>query len=320
MRRWLTTLVLVTFALTATAFTAPGPQHLVIRKDFPDPELLDVGGTYFAYATNSGKKNIQLATSSALTGPWTQLADAMPTKHLPGWVGEDQSGMRHIWAPDVIKRDDGRFVMYYAAFHARYRHHCVGAAISDRPTGPFTSTGPEPLICGKHYDELIDPAGYVEADGQRYLLYKQIVSPIADGGKSSIRIQAVGKDGLRLIGPSIRLLQADRPGEASVIEAPTLLRRPEGYVLFYSANAFNNGRYFTNYATSKNLFGPYTKSPGTFLSRRTLDGEVLDPGGQDVSPDARKIVFHGDLARPGGPRGMYVATLGWDGLHPILGG
>lgn len=320
MRRPLAALVFAAFAMTTTASTTPGPQRLVINQDFPDPGLLELSGTRYAYATNSGGRNIQLATAPALAGPWQQQPDAMPEANLPAWIGRDDNGRHHIWAPDVVRRDDGRFLLYYAAFHGEKRKQCMGAAVSEGPEGPFRPTGPQPLICGPEYGEVIDPAGFVDADGRRYLLYKQVLGSLPHFGPSTIEIREVASDGVTFLGPSVDLLRADRPEEANVVEAPTLVRRHDGYVLFYSANAYDSGRYFTNFATSPDLLGPYTKAPGAFLSRESLGGEVVDPGGQDLNAAADRIVFHGDLGGPGGPRGMYVAELGWDGLRPILGG
>ena len=50
--------------------------------DFPDPFVLPVGGTYFAYATNSVAGNIQIIESSDLTH-WTAVGDALPSSR-PG--------------------------------------------------------------------------------------------------------------------------------------------------------------------------------------------------------------------------------------------
>ena len=51
--------------------------------DFPDPFVLDVGGEYYAFATNSAAGNIQIIRSSDLTD-WTTVGDALP--HLAPWA------------------------------------------------------------------------------------------------------------------------------------------------------------------------------------------------------------------------------------------
>src|SRR5579859_5519486 len=72
--------------------------------DFPDPCLIRVGDSYYAYATNAGAVNVQVMVSVDLTS-WTHLGDALPA--LPSWA---QRG--NTWAPAVVQVGD-RFLMYY---------------------------------------------------------------------------------------------------------------------------------------------------------------------------------------------------------------
>ncbi|GAA2219845.1 hypothetical protein GCM10010429_53180 [Micromonospora olivasterospora] len=61
------------------ASAATTPAALVIGSDFPDPDVIKVGGTYYAYSTNNGNGNVPVATVTSLTGPWTRRPDALPT-------------------------------------------------------------------------------------------------------------------------------------------------------------------------------------------------------------------------------------------------
>ena len=65
----------------------------VFNRDFPDPFVLKVGDTYYAYATNGGGSNVQTATSKDLVH-WTAGPDALPK--LGSW---DFTG--NTWAPEV---------------------------------------------------------------------------------------------------------------------------------------------------------------------------------------------------------------------------
>ena len=67
----------------------------VITSDFPDPAFINVGGTYYAFATSNGKTNVQMATSPDFD-TWTVTGgDALP--NIPSW----STGT--VWAPDVIQ-------------------------------------------------------------------------------------------------------------------------------------------------------------------------------------------------------------------------
>ena len=65
--------------------------------NFPDPSIINVNNTFYAFATNSGGVHIQVATSADFN-TWTLKAgyDALPS--LPSWI--DQSDP-NTWAPDV---------------------------------------------------------------------------------------------------------------------------------------------------------------------------------------------------------------------------
>lgn len=295
---------------------AAGSAGQVIDRNFPDPDVLDHDGQYYAYATNTAGYNVQLATATDAEGPWEQRADALP--QLPPWVGPSHTGSLNVWAPDVSKRSDGTFLLYYTAHHTGSGRQCIGAAVADSPTGPFEPTSAEPLICAPGQGDVIDPASFVDDDGSRYLLYKDSRGSRARSGPSTIHLRPVAADGITPAGKDIPLLGADRPEESGVVEAPTLLRRPQGYVLLYSGNTFDSGDYFTNFATAPSPTGPFTKAPGALLSREALGGAVANPGGQDVFDDGELIAFHGDLAEPPGDRAMWVAELSWDGLNPVL--
>ena len=89
--------------LSLTPFSSQAPvakrafsNGPVITSDFPDPAFINVGGTYYAFATSNGKQNIQMATSPDFD-TWTVTGgDALP--NIPSW-----STGNAVWAPDVIQ-------------------------------------------------------------------------------------------------------------------------------------------------------------------------------------------------------------------------
>ncbi|MFR9728690.1 glycoside hydrolase family 43 protein [Saccharopolyspora sp. MS10] len=315
----LTAILLLLMSPTALAHERAERTELAvpaIGRNFPDPDVLTHDGQHYAYATNTAGYNVQLATATDAKASWEQRPDALP--RLPPWVGPAETGSLNVWAPDVSERSDGSFLLYYTAHHTASGRQCIGAAVADSPEGPFSPTSSDPLICAPGQGDVIDPASFVDSDGSRYLLYKDSRGSRARSGPSTIHLRPVAADGLTQAGEDIPLLSADRPEESGVVEAPTLLRRPGGYVLLYSGNTFDSGRYFTNYATSSSPTGPFTKAPGALLSSAVLGGAVSNPGGQDVFADDELIAFHADLPEPVGDRGLWIGELEWDGLNPVL--
>lgn len=295
--------------LGTLATTAPA---LILNGNFPDPDVSVFDGTYFAYATNGGSGNVPVATAPALGGPWMVRGDAFPT--LGAWAS---GGL--TWAPDVSRRSDGRYLLYYTAHSRSAGRQCLGAGTATSPLGPFAPVGTGPIVCNGGEGGDIDPSSFVDTNGQRYLLYKDDGNAI--GQPTSLWLQRVAADGVTMQGGRVELLRNDRADEAGVIEAPVLVRMPTQYVLFYSAGPYGGDAYNTSYAVSAAITGPYTKAYRPLLTTATLDGTVRGPGGADVLREAGgdHLVFHGWINNYTA-RGLYAAALGWANGYPVVRG
>jgi arabinan endo-1,5-alpha-L-arabinosidase len=263
---------------TATPNGADGLfSNPVLDHDFPDPDILQVDDTYYAYSTNFGGINIQAAQSTDLVN-WEYIGEVLPT--LPLWA---TSEFGFAWAPDVSTTDDGEiFLMYFTARFAIEDggRQCIGAATSDSPDGVFEPVGNEPLICQVSLGGSIDPASFVDDDGSRYILWKNDGN--CCGGQTWIYVQQTSDDGLTLVGEPTRLFRADKGWEGILVEAPTMWKHDEQYFIFYSANDYLSPRYAIGYAVADDILGPYTKlGNDPFLETSIRDGLVA-PGGQDI--------------------------------------
>ncbi len=293
---------------TVTATPPPGMYvNPVLPRDFPDPDVLQVGQTYYAYATNSEGINIQAARSTDLVH-WDLLPDALP--QLPAWAAQE---FGWTWAPDVSEVG-GQYVMYHVA---RYQGiQCIGVAISAEPQGPFAPVEDVPLICQAEQGGSIDPASFTDHDGQRYVLWKNDGNAI--GNDTWVYIQPTTADGLGLTGAPTPLLTSSFPWEGLLIEGPTLWRRDGVYYLFYSANSYAGGNYAVGYATSEALLGPYTKPSEKPWLKTSMTEGVLGPGGQDVvqTADGRTwLLYHAWL--PNG-RDLFLTEVTWEGTRPLI--
>ena len=304
-------------AMVATTIGAglPAPIEPSISRDFPDPTVLSVGGTYYAYSTASrygGRTfHVPVRHSTRLTGGWSDARDALP--ELPAWVDTTAPGEGSVWAPALTGSDDG-YLLYFTARSASQRAQCIGVAWARAPQGPFHSIGSHPLVCQPGDSDEIDPKPFTDTDRKRYLLYSA-----TRGGNATIWLQQLTAEGTDTIGHRRAVIRADRADEAHVVEAPTILRHGGRYVLFYSANAYDGGHYFINYATADTLRDEFVKHPGQFLNQHTLDDAYQNPGGQDVLHTHRHdfLVFHADTTPAS--RGMFVVGMGWDQHdHPVV--
>src|ERR1019366_9976249 len=127
----------------------------------PDPDVIDVGGTYFAYGTNAAGGNIQIIQSSDLTH-WTLVGDGLP--ELPSWATVGAT-----WAPGVLQLGS-RFLLFYATNDGTTE--CISVGSASGPQGSFVDRSGQPLICQDSQGGSIDPAPYLSASGAPYLTWK----------------------------------------------------------------------------------------------------------------------------------------------------
>jgi beta-xylosidase len=311
----------VTGTTAAAGAATPGPNQFVnpvINSDFPDPDILKVNDTYYAYATNTASKNVQVARSTDLVH-WQMLSDALPT--LPGW-----SEKGNTWAPDVTATADGKsYVMYFVARHTASNKQCIGVATSASPEGPFTSSQPNPIICQLDQGGSIDPNTFFDSDGTRYLVWKN------DGNCCSIDtfiyLQKVSADGLSLTGQPSKLIQEDQPWEGNLVEAPAMFKHGNKYYLFYSANNYAGADYAIGYATADSLTGKFQKPGGDepFVKTAPADNgkpPVIGPGGEDVvvAKDGTIWMVYHSWDPTVSYRQMNIDELTWDGDKPVFHG
>jgi hypothetical protein len=248
-------------AVGATGGAAPA-----FAFDFPDPYVLRVGDVYFAYSTNAGAGDIQVATSPDLR-QWTFVGNALGG--LPAWAGPHRT-----WAPSVVPLRTGVGLLYTAYYTVRNGPtgpECISRAVSATPQGPFVDESTGPMICPAGAD-AIDPSPFVDDDGTPYLTWR------GEGGM--IYSQPLSSDGSALVGERRALIGVDQAWEGRVVEGPSLVHARDRYYLFYSGNEWNSRDYAVGYAVCDTPLGPCSKPNGGRLF--TSFGTVIAPGGAEV--------------------------------------
>nr|WP_217498834.1 glycoside hydrolase family 43 protein [Leifsonia sp. C5G2] len=286
-----------------SAEPSPTIAPFQIDSDFPDPGALVVGDRVYAYATNTPAVNVQLATSDDMK-TWTLSdRDAMPD--LPAWALPGKT-----WAPGPARLAGGRFALYFTASDASSRYQCIGVAFADRPEGPFTSTADKPLVCPVDQGGAIDASVTIDADGQRYLVWKNDGN--CCGFDTWLYAQPLAADGASLTGEPTRLIKQTEPWEGHLIEAPVIVRHDGQYVLLYSANDYGDSSYATGAATAKSLLGPYAKAKNPLLSTSGSKGRYLGPGGEDLVTFRGEdwLLFH-SWDEAFAYRGMHAVPVTW---------
>lgn len=296
----------------------------VIDRNFADPFVLEVDGTFYAYATGNLTYNIQVTTSTDLVH-WERVREALP--RLPLWQPTSK-GL--TWAPEVVATEAG-YVLHYTARDVQAGRQCLAVATAEDPAGPFVDDSSEPLLCQLDLGGSIDSSPFEDADGTRYLFWK------SDGNCCGIPVRMfaaeLSPDGRSLVGnPTDIGLAVDAPWERHLIEAPTVLLREGMYFLFYSANDYGSRNYATGYATADTVLGPYRDAEENPILASSpavgVSGEPAGPGHQSVIADGAGdlwIVYHawdsgliGDSL--GGRRALWIDELVFEDGRPVVKG
>lgn len=225
----------------------------VIPFDCPDPGVLRDGNQYILSCTSGDEANAYpLFTSTDLVN-WTPKGHIFPAGAWPAWADAD------FWAPEIHKVGN-RYIAYYSARNKNNQLHCIGAATSTSPTGPFQDLG-HPLV-SLGTNSVIDANEFNDSNGTPYLIWK------VETGTATIPIhgQQLAADGLSLTGPVATLITNDRAWEGPLVEGPFLVEHAGSYYLFYSANPYDTVNYAVGVARAASPLGPYQKPAGPILS------------------------------------------------------
>ncbi|KAJ5085173.1 hypothetical protein N7532_009944 [Penicillium argentinense] len=296
-------------------------SYLALDTDFPDPGFIGtLDGKWYAFGTQGNGKRVQIAESNDFT-TWSLLdTEGLPT------VGAWEEDALH-YAPDVIQRGDGKYVMYYCANSKQVGpnkddHHCVGTALADHPAGPYVPND-KALVCDLDKGGAIDAAGFRDKDGTNYVLYKVNGNSIGHGGDCNngvdplvptpIMLQKLADDAVTPVGDPVQVLDRNTAdGDGPLVEAPSLVLADDTYYLFYSTHCYNEKTYDTRYATASSITGPYTKNNEGFL--KTGDSpNLIAPGGATVCGCGDRMLFHGWCDKSMKQRCMYGASVSLKG-------
>jgi hypothetical protein len=266
-------------------------------QNFPDPDVLRVGSTYYAYGTSTGGAYLPVMRSTDLR-TWVARSaydppgnddpffnDALPEP--ASWGADVSTGSRmtkQVWAPGVERFGDGYVAFYSIRTRVSPPRYCISRAVSASPEGPFVDRSSGPLVCDADPAGSIDPEPFVDpATGTPYLIWKS--EGVVGSMPTRIWSRQLTADGTAFAADSTarELLRTSQAWEGNVIENPSMVRSGGQLYLFYSGNEFASADYATSYATCRTPAGPCTKARTTPLLASS--GDRLGPGGASAFLD-----------------------------------
>jgi beta-xylosidase len=191
---------------------------------------------------------------------WCDEGEILRASQVP-W-GRKEGGF--MWAPDCAYRNGTYYFYFPHPSETRWNDSWkIGVATSTKPASDFKVTG---YITGLDGFAMIDPAVFIDGDGQAYIYF---------GGGGHCKGTKLKANMTELDGA----LQ-DMTGLMDFHEATWVFKRNAIYYLTYADNHPRNNQ--MRYATSTNALGPWTYK-GVYLQPTDCDtthGSVVEYKGQ----------------------------------------
>ncbi|HTL38196.1 MAG TPA: glycoside hydrolase family 43 protein [Kofleriaceae bacterium] len=302
-------------------------ENPVIPGDCPDPGVTYDEDKYVLTCTSGNATNaFPIYTSTDLI-TW-QSAGHIFTGNKPAWAVSD------FWAPE-IHYVGTQWVAYFTA-RGTDGMLAIGAATAPKSTGPYTPLA-APLVHSTSVG-LIDATefeSFIGTGNTPYLAWKEDGNAINQ--PTPIKASELAADGLSLVGNVTTLITNDQTWEGALVEGPAVFRQEgdDDYYLFYSGNAYYDGRYAVGVAKASSPLGPYSKNPSNPIL--TTSSEWIGPGhcsvvygteiykSSTVDPADIYMVYHawqaGHVNGPGDGRMVLVDQVQWgsDGWPHLYG-
>lgn len=271
---------------------AADPSPLVSHDYYADPSAHVFNDRIYVYPSHDRETDIKfndngdqydmadyhVLSMDTVGGPVTDHGVGLKAEDIP-WVS------KQLWAPDAAQGSDGRYYLYFPARDQEGIFR-IGVASSDKPEGPFK---PENDYIKGSFS--IDPASFVDEDGQGYLYFGGLWGgqlqcwtngtfdasqggpnePSGKGVKAlNPRVAKLSKDMLSFDGPVHEVQILDEQGQPILaddhdrrfFEAAWLHKYKGQYYLSYSTG----DTHYLVYAISDSPLGPFT-----------YGGRILEP-------------------------------------------
>ncbi|UTF60659.1 glycoside hydrolase family 43 protein [Gilvimarinus sp. DA14] len=204
------------------------------------------------------------------------------------------------WASHTIEKN-GKFYWYTTSSHKTIKGKAIGVAVSDSPTGPFKDARGSALVTNDmttatdiSWDD-IDPAAYIDDDGQAWLFW----------GNQKAYYAKLKPNMIELDGP-IHVIPDEQV--KNFTEAPWIHKRGDLYYLTYAAGFPEK----TAYSTATSIEGPWTYrgllAEGAANSN-TIHQGVIDFKGQSY------FFYHTGMRQHPNTGGSYRRSMAIDYLH-----
>ncbi len=270
----------------------PVYNNPILNGDWPDPDAVQVEGTYYLIASSFNRvPGLPVLRSKNLVD-WEHAGHALP--ELP--QTNHYSLVRHgsgVWAP-ALRHHDGKFWIFYPD-----PDHGIFVLSAEKAEGPWSE--PHLLYPGRG---LIDPCPLWDDDGTAYLVHGWAKSRI--GVKNRLTVHRMSPDASRLLDHGTHVINGEELPGFTTLEGPKFYKRDGWYWIFAPAGGVATG--WQSVFRSRSPFGPYEE-------RRVLeqgDSPVNGPhqGAWVTTPEGEDWFLHFQDRGAYG-RVVHLQPMGW---------
>jgi arabinoxylan arabinofuranohydrolase len=260
-----------------------------------DPAPLVHGDTLYLYTTHDEQtdsnfftmRDWQVFSTNDLVN-WTAHGTVASLQDLE-WTDRDNGA----WAPQCIERN-GKFYLYVPIHGGG-----IGVLVADTPYGPFKDALGRRFIESAHIWDDIDPAVFVDHDGQAYLYWGNPKLMYVKLNEDMISFDtSIGENGIVYVDMTAEAFGPRIPPHekyaTSYEEGPWLYFREGMYYLFYPAEGLPE---VISYSTAPTATGPWTYQ-GVVMGRHPGLAFTNHPGVVDYK--GKTLFFYHDETLPGG--------------------
>jgi beta-xylosidase len=254
----------------------------IIRHKFTsDPAVIVYNGKVYLY---TGHDEAPVGTESYVMNEWLCFSSAdmihWEEHPVPLKASDFKWAKGDAYASQVTYRN-GKFFWYAAVTHARFKGGAIGVAVANSPAGPFVDARGSALVTSDAVPRLvIDPAVFIDDDGQAYLFW----------GKTKCYYASLRRNMTELDGDAHEIIL---PG---FVEGAHVHKRNGWYYLSYGFEFPEK----VAYAMSRSIHGPWEFKG--ILNELAGNCQTNRPAIIDFKGTAYFIYHNGGLANGGSHR------------------
>lgn len=303
------------FSCATETFTYKNPNLGLMMRDTQiipneeDGKFYAVGTYRWGETDAEGNAGFPLYVSDNMKD-WKLATWIMKQSEIPA----DDWYRSLFWAPEIHKINGKWYFVYNCDGTQKYDKdlyaapHGSGISVADKITGPYRALSKKPIAPWPTNDMTL----FQDDDGKVYAFFNNGFFNMEKHpeSKHSIFVAEVDLEKGELKEEPHKLMTQQDDFESVGIEGSQVVKEDGIYYLFYSG--WSNG-YAVGYATSKNIYGPYTRAKDNPLFGASNKTEILRKHGKIVKDDTHPFreIGHNQIFK--GPDGRY-----WTSCHAYV--